>query len=109
MEAILRLKRALKELIIEGVPTTTKFHEAVLEQSQFLEGSYDTGFITTNESKLTEAMENMPTSMDKAYGIAAAILSSQQMKEKPSLEYSQIDSRQKWTAAARIDSTNRMN
>ena len=109
MEAILRLKRALKELIIEGVPTTTKFHEAVLEQSQFLEGSYDTGFITTNESKLTEAMENMPTSMDKAYGIAAAILSSQQMKEKPNLEYSQIDSRQKWTAAARIDSTNRMN
>ena len=43
--AIRRLLRALSEFEIDGVPTTAKFHEAVLRHPQFLEGTFNTGFI----------------------------------------------------------------
>jgi acetyl-CoA carboxylase biotin carboxylase subunit len=43
--AIVRMKRALKELIIAGVPTTCAYHQLVLDQKNFREGDVDTGFI----------------------------------------------------------------
>ncbi len=44
-EAIARMQRALEELIIEGVPTTTPFHRAVLASRPFQRGEIHTGFI----------------------------------------------------------------
>lgn len=44
-EAIARMKRALDELIVEGVPTTAPFHQAVLASEVFLAGEAHTGFI----------------------------------------------------------------
>ncbi|MAE68989.1 MAG: acetyl-CoA carboxylase biotin carboxylase subunit [Gemmatimonadetes bacterium] len=44
-EAIRRMRRALEELIIEGIPTTAPFHQAVLASAEFSEGRVDTGFI----------------------------------------------------------------
>ncbi len=41
-EVITRGKRALKELIIEGVKTTKDFHLKILEDEAFLDGSYTT-------------------------------------------------------------------
>lgn len=40
-----RMNRALKELIITGVPTTTPYHRLILSHPKFLEGDVDTGFI----------------------------------------------------------------
>ncbi|HZF44907.1 MAG TPA: acetyl-CoA carboxylase biotin carboxylase subunit [Sphingomonadaceae bacterium] len=37
---IMRLKRALKEMVIEGVKTTIPLHEALLEQPDILDGDY---------------------------------------------------------------------
>jgi len=44
-EAIVRMRRALDEFIIEGVKTTIPFHQAVLSHPQFMAGDYDTHFI----------------------------------------------------------------
>jgi len=44
-EAIARLKRALKETVIEGIHTNLPFFEAVLEEKEFLDGSYTTNFV----------------------------------------------------------------
>ena len=44
-EAIRRGKRALKELIIEGVKTLKDFHLKVLEDDEFLSGKYTTNLI----------------------------------------------------------------
>ncbi len=44
-EAISKLKRALGEFKIEGVPTTLPFFEKLLQEPQFLDGSYATDFI----------------------------------------------------------------
>ena len=46
-EAIARTRRALQELHIEGVPTTTAFHRLLLEQEEFRTGNFDTTFLAT--------------------------------------------------------------
>ncbi len=54
-EAITRLKRALKETVIEGVATNLPFFEILLEEKEFLEGSYTTNFI--EKSKILEKLK----------------------------------------------------
>jgi len=44
-EAIKRMKRALREYCINGVPTTIPFHSWALETREFLAGNYTTAFI----------------------------------------------------------------
>jgi acetyl-CoA carboxylase biotin carboxylase subunit len=49
-EAISKLKRALEEFQIEGVPTTIPFFKLLLKEKEFLEGNFFTNFI--EESKI---------------------------------------------------------
>jgi acetyl-CoA/propionyl-CoA carboxylase, biotin carboxylase, biotin carboxyl carrier protein len=44
-EAIRRMRRALSELKISGVPATTSFHRAVMKHEVFVSGEYDTRFL----------------------------------------------------------------
>lgn len=44
-EVINRMKRALREFKIEGIKTTIPLHLALLENNEFLSGSYDTGIM----------------------------------------------------------------
>jgi biotin carboxylase len=44
-EAIGRMRRALEELIIEGIETTAPFHQGVLASERFSSGDVHTGFI----------------------------------------------------------------
>ncbi|CAK0733741.1 hypothetical protein CVIRNUC_000325 [Coccomyxa viridis] len=52
-QAIARMKRALNELVISGVPTTTQYHEMILEIDDFVNGIVDTGFIPKHASELS--------------------------------------------------------
>ena len=53
-QAIARMKRALNELVISGVPTTTQYHEMILEIEDFVNGIVDTGFIPKHASELSD-------------------------------------------------------
>jgi acetyl-CoA carboxylase biotin carboxylase subunit len=44
-EAIRRMRRALQEYRIVGVPTSIPFHRQVMETPDFVEGNYDTSFL----------------------------------------------------------------
>ncbi|HEX9990957.1 MAG TPA: acetyl-CoA carboxylase biotin carboxylase subunit [Chloroflexia bacterium] len=44
-EAIARMKRALKECIIVGLPTTIPFHQGILTDSRFVAGDVHTGLV----------------------------------------------------------------
>jgi len=44
-DAITRMKRALREFVIEGVKTTIPFHMDILQHKDFLSGQYTTNFI----------------------------------------------------------------
>jgi acetyl-CoA carboxylase biotin carboxylase subunit len=44
-KAIDKMKNALEEFVIEGVPTTIDYHKKILSHPDFVSGSYDTSFI----------------------------------------------------------------
>jgi acetyl/propionyl-CoA carboxylase alpha subunit len=44
-EAIQRMRRALREFRIVGLPTSIPFHQAVLEDGRFQSGEYNTAFL----------------------------------------------------------------
>ena len=48
-EAILKMKRALDEYIIEGVKTTIPFHQKLMDDPKFREGDFTTKFMETFE------------------------------------------------------------
>lgn len=45
-EAIIKMKRALDEFAIEGVTTNIDYHFDILNDNKFIEGSYDTSFLS---------------------------------------------------------------
>lgn len=44
-DAVARMKRALREFIVEGVKTTIPFHLQIMQNKDFLSGTYTTNFI----------------------------------------------------------------
>lgn len=48
-EAILKMKRALDEYIIEGIKTTIPFHQKLMDDPKFREGDFTTAFMDTFE------------------------------------------------------------
>lgn len=48
-EAIVKMKRALGEYIIEGVKTTIPFHQKLMDDPKFNEGDFNTSFMDTFE------------------------------------------------------------
>jgi acetyl/propionyl-CoA carboxylase alpha subunit len=43
--AVRRMRRALDELVIVGVPTSQPFHRRVMDEPTFLSGAYDIGYL----------------------------------------------------------------
>ena len=46
-EAILKMKRALDEFVVEGIKTTIPFHRALMDDPKYVEGKYTTSFMDT--------------------------------------------------------------
>jgi acetyl/propionyl-CoA carboxylase alpha subunit len=45
-EAILRMRRALNEYRIGGIKTSIPFHQEMMDSTEFIWGTFDTGFIS---------------------------------------------------------------
>ncbi len=43
--SIRRMRRALDELVIAGIPTSQPFHRRVMEEAEFVSGEYDVGYL----------------------------------------------------------------
>ncbi len=52
--AIQKMRYALDEFIIEGIPTTIGFHKKILDHEAFKAGDFDTNFITRMNEKKVE-------------------------------------------------------
>ncbi|MBI4040810.1 MAG: acetyl-CoA carboxylase biotin carboxylase subunit [Deltaproteobacteria bacterium] len=68
-EAVLRLKRVLKEFVIHGIRTTLIFHRQVINIPNFVQGKYDTNFID-REFKITKKIPKQPL-QDMVLSVAA--------------------------------------
>ena len=47
-QAIIRMRRALEECVLEGISTNLALHQWIFEQPAFVEGHYDTHFLERN-------------------------------------------------------------
>ena len=68
-EAIARMRRALLELKIKGVRSTTQFHFAIMNDKKFVSGVYDTSYIEKNFDQLINRKFENP----EVAAIAAAL------------------------------------
>jgi acetyl-CoA carboxylase biotin carboxylase subunit len=46
--ALARARRAVRETIVAGLPTSLAFHSHVLDEADFVAGRYDTGYVATH-------------------------------------------------------------
>ncbi|MBC8515004.1 ATP-grasp domain-containing protein [bacterium] len=68
-EAINRMERALREMVIRGFPTTLPFHRRLLAHQTFRRGKSWTRFVEQQGSRLTE-----PDDLESERGLMAAAL-----------------------------------
>jgi acetyl-CoA carboxylase biotin carboxylase subunit len=109
-EAIARMKRALAEFEIDGVPTTAKFHEAVLRHPTFLEGEHNTGFVEKQAAYFQEAFSVIPDEHTASSALLAAVLAAEGQKREANAETSATSgqtSMSLWRSRARINATTR--
>ena len=84
--AITRMRRALSEFEIDGVPTTAKFHEAVLRHPSFLEGQFNTGFIEKEADYFKNAFSQISREHQQQAAILSAVIAAQdQQKGAPTM------------------------
>jgi acetyl-CoA carboxylase biotin carboxylase subunit len=50
-EAIAKMRRALDEIVIEGVHTTIPFHRKLMDNKDFISGDFDTKYLDTHDWK----------------------------------------------------------
>ncbi|MEW6413115.1 MAG: acetyl-CoA carboxylase biotin carboxylase subunit [Candidatus Zixiibacteriota bacterium] len=51
-QAVVKMRHALDEFIVEGVPTTVGFHREIFNHPDFVAGKYDIGFLETRFKKV---------------------------------------------------------
>ncbi len=73
--AVQKMRRALSDFECEGVPTTAKFHELVLQHPAFLSGEFDTGFLQTYQKDIEDGLKG--SSADTTYGPILAAFQTQ--------------------------------
>ena len=76
-DAVMRMKRALREYRIVGIKTNIQFHMRVLENTNFIGGHFDTSFLDENMDIITEPREAF---IEPA--VAAAVLLAHQRRQK---------------------------
>ncbi|MBM3266876.1 MAG: carbamoyl phosphate synthase [Candidatus Sericytochromatia bacterium] len=71
-EAIARMRRALREVVLEGVPTTVPFHLLVMDHPAFRAGDTSTRFVGEAVSQADLAKLAMPADSPKDAALPAA-------------------------------------
>ena len=67
-EALARARRAVRETIVAGLPTSLAFHSYVLEEPDFIAGRYDTGYVAAHWPPRS------PMTLDESAMTAAALV-----------------------------------
>jgi acetyl-CoA carboxylase biotin carboxylase subunit len=94
-EAIARMRRALEEMRVAGIPTSLPFHRAALHEQDFITGRYDTDFVARWDPKKT------PDLSDGAAAAAAlaAVLAMRSRTDRRALPFADPA----WARAGRED------
>ena len=102
-EAILRMRRALSEYRIGGIKTCIPFHQAMMDHTEFIWGTFDTGFL--NRFSLRR---NSPTTSERAKiaAVAAALIAHDEGRQAVHVgEQSEPATGELWKQAGRLRAT----
>jgi acetyl-CoA carboxylase biotin carboxylase subunit len=94
-EAMARMRRALEEMRVAGIPTSLPFHRAALYEQDFIAGRYDTDFVTRWDPRRAPDL----TDGAVAAGALAAVLAMRSRGERRAMRPSDPA----WARAARED------
>ena len=95
IEAIARMRRALEEMRVSGVPTSLAFHRSALFQQDFITGRYDTSFVERWNERDSPELSDGATSA----AALAAVLASRARTERRAVAPADPP----WSRAARED------
>jgi len=73
-EAILRMKRALSEYRIGGLKTSIPFHQEIMDSTEFIWGTFDTGFLEKRNLNVTV---ERPEEVERVAAATAALLANE--------------------------------
>jgi len=62
-QALIKMRHALEEFIVEGVPTTIPFHREIFQHPDFIAGNYDIAFL---ETRFRNSEPEKPKTVDEA-------------------------------------------
>ena len=103
LEAIDRLKRALREYQVFGITTTLPFFRDVVRDEEFINGRLDTGFISRFNDRAGVATKvNEPDQQTDIATIVAALEYSQQNRISPPVK----STGSRWRLSGRMSSLN---
>jgi acetyl-CoA carboxylase biotin carboxylase subunit len=74
--AIQRMRRALSELVIVGLPTSQPFHLRVMDDAEFLKGDIDIKYLERAGARLLAAPPR--GGLERALAVAAAMIADEQ-------------------------------
>ncbi len=105
-EAILRMRRALKEYRIGGIHTSIPFHQKIMDHTEFIWGTFDTGFI---ERRLGGGLTQRPASeeSERVAAIAAALVAHERGRRAVVLSHAPGTAMSPWRQAGRLDGLRR--
>jgi acetyl-CoA carboxylase, biotin carboxylase subunit len=70
-EAILRMRRALAEYRVSGIKTSVPFHQEIMNSTEFMWGTFDTGFLSRRR---VGARQPYSTDHEKLAAVVAAMI-----------------------------------
>jgi acetyl-CoA carboxylase biotin carboxylase subunit len=77
-EAILRMRRALNEYRIGGIRTSIPFHQEVMDSTEFIWGTFDTGFLARRSMNRS----NRPADdHERVVAVAAALIAHEEGRQ----------------------------
>jgi len=94
-EAIARMRRALHEMRVSGIPTSLPFHRFALVDQEFIAGRYGTTFVARWEGRVAQELSDGAT----AAAALAAVLATRARGERRALPVADPP----WARAARED------
>lgn len=77
-EAILRMRRALAEYRIGGIKTSVPFHQHIMDSTEFIWGTFDTGFLS---KRGLLKQEQMARDGERVAAVAAAMTSHEERRQ----------------------------
>lgn len=105
-EAILRMRRALNEYRIGGISTSIPFHQEIMDSTEFIWGTFDTGFIGRRQASRNSAVSE---EYEQIVAVVAALVAHEEGRQAVHIGHSHngINSQRQnspWKEAGRIRS-----